>query len=155
MVAGNKMRFHEDQEIYLEMLSSMSTAPSKMSCLCVFQFFPLSSLCLNERCSLTCWQRTQRAVLPSKRSCLWQFEFFVSPPPPSSRGGRWLVDNEVNEHCLLIRWQIKEKFVYPPQREVRFAYSNFPSLLRDPQREVFVDSLTTSSTSSARWLVDK
>ena len=29
MVAGNKMRFHEDQEIYLEMLSSMSTAPLK------------------------------------------------------------------------------------------------------------------------------
>ena len=51
------------------------------------------------------------------------------------RGARWLVDNELNEHC-------------PPQREVLFAYLNFSLSPHHPQREVLVDLLTTSSTST-------
>ena len=49
MVAGNKMRFHEDEEIYLEMSSSMRTAPLKDELsLCISIFPCLLSLCERE-----------------------------------------------------------------------------------------------------------
>merc|ERR1712243_63183 len=50
---------------------------------------------------------------PPQREVLFAyFNFSLSPPPPSTRASRCIVDSELNEHS-------------PPQREVLFAYFNF------------------------------
>merc|ERR1711867_366375 len=55
----------------------------------------------------------RKICVPPQREVLFAYlNFSLSPPPPSTRGARCLVDNELNEHC-------------PPQREVLFAYLNY------------------------------
>ena len=93
----------------INMKLKICVPPSKRSSLCLFQFFTLSYPTLNERFSLSRWQRAQRALPTSKRSSLCIFQFFTLSSPT------------LNENFSLYPWKI----CHPPQREVLFAYFNF------------------------------
>merc|ERR1711895_310730 len=70
---------------------------------------------------------------PPQREVLFAyFNFSLSPPLPSTRTSR----------CIL------EKFVTPLKEKFSFPISIFHSVLPHPQREVLFVSLTASSTST-------
>merc|ERR1711873_346894 len=98
---------HPQREVLVVSLTNkrkIFVPPSKRSSLCLFDFFPLSSPTLNERCSLSHRQIKEKFVYPPQREVLFAYLTFSLSPPHPQRA------------VLVVSLTNKRKICHPPSK---------------------------------------